>query len=123
MFIFQIFQIAVFDPKESKGFLGTKLKTIAKKKRVQTAFLDKINSNALPTQVSDNQKPTWNTTGTLDDVDWLVTAHYINDLDEIINRHQATFHLRQQLIKAGQSIEIPAKYPRFFDVDCLVGFF
>lgn len=98
------------------------MKTIAKKRRVQTAFLDKLNSQVRPPLVADSQQLTLNRKGTIDDVNWLLTAHYITDLDEIIVRHNATFHLRQDLIKAGHSIEIPVKYPRFFDVDDLVDY-
>lgn len=64
--------------------------------------------------------PNVDETGTLDDVNWLLSAHYIHDLQEIKVRHEKTFHLRQSLIKTGNSSEIPIKYPRFFDVDVLV---
>lgn len=111
----------MFDPKDSKGFLGTKLKTLARKKRAQNAFVEQVNAQSNLKQVNKHQISV-DDSGTIDDVNWLESAHYIEYVDEIRVRHNKTFHIRQSMIKAGKSVQIPIQFPRFFDVDDLVRF-
>lgn len=92
---------------------------------MQKIFLAQLNTenNTIKIEEDLDCSPSLSKTGTVEDVSWLMTAHYIDDLDEIKIRHLKTFHLRQTLIKDEKSLEIPDQYPRFFDVDDLVSYF
>lgn len=95
---------------------------MAKKQRIQKAFIGQINLQSTISEPEISEPSTPEETGTIDDVNWLINAHYIHDIDEIKIRHDKTFNIRQNLMKSGKSVQISEQFPRFFDVDDLVGY-